>query len=125
MGAIFSKTDQWQGEIGGGYETATAVANKPAPDAGKVWRRKRLKANRWRTGKGILSFGTDAGNIIDGSQIKFQNGDSIGEGHAEDKYLVTDNSLKPDPPGSGIWRETHTAETFDDWEQWDTSGSEG
>jgi hypothetical protein len=118
MGATFTKTGEWQGDVNGGYETATKVAGLPEPDEGKIYRRKRNISSRWRNGQGLTSWTNSAGTEIYGDDLTITNGPDTTSWAGEPKYLITQNELQADPPGSGIWKEIMVAENYTDWAQW-------
>lgn len=116
MGATFTTIGTWQGKLSGGYEIATKVAGLPEPPEGQVYRRKRNVADRFRWGKGLTAWSSDAGDLIYGDDISITNGDDTTQTAGEPEYIVTSNDIEAAPPGSGLWRETHVAEIYTPWE---------
>jgi len=119
MATNFLLEGEWQGSLKGGYQTAQKVAGLPAPDTGKLWRRKRSISSRYRNGQGLLSWENRSGEVIPGDDLVITNGPDESNWGGEPDYLITTNELVPDPQGSGIWRETMVAEGFTEWEQWE------
>lgn len=116
MGATFTITGTWQGQIKGGYQTATKVAGLPDPPTGSIYRRKRNVSSRWRWGKGLTAWSSSAGEVAYGDDLDITNGPDSTNWGGEPDYIVTANNLEAAPPGSGIWRETYVAENYTAWE---------
>ena len=121
MGATFTTTGEWQGVLKGGYQLADKVAELAAPDTGKIWRRKHYISDRYRNGQGLLSWASSAGDRVYGDDLIVTNGPDNMDGliGGAPDHIITSNDLTPDPPGSGIWKETQVAEGFGEWEQWE------
>jgi len=121
MGATFTKTGEWQGVKKGGYQTADKVAGLETPAIGTIWRRKQYISDRYRNGQGLLSWSSSAGDRVYGDDLTITNGPDNMDGliAGEPDYMITANDLEPDPPGSGIWKETQVAEGFGEWEEWE------
>jgi len=119
MGATFTTTGDWQGAVKGGYQTADAVAGLPPPQSGYIYRRKRIISDRYRNGQGLTSYTNDSGSAIAGDDLVITNGADSTYWGGEPNYIITANDLIPDPPGSGMWRETLVAEGYTAWEEWE------
>lgn len=119
MGATFTKATAWQGSLQGGYQVASKVAGMPDPPDGSVYRRKRNISDRFRIGQGLTAFTSSAGTEVMGDDLDITNGPDSPTWGGEPAYIVTANNCEPDPPGSGLWRETFVAEGFTAWELWE------
>jgi len=118
MGATFTTTGEWQGQIKGGYQTATKVAGLADPPEGQIYRRQHSISDRFRNGQGLLAWASSAGSTIYGDDLNITNGPDTTNWGGEPDYLITSNELQADPPGSGIWKETMVAENFTEWALW-------
>ena len=126
MGATFgTKTGSWQGTVKTGIQVADKVAGEVAAK-GFVWKRQKFISDRWRWGKGTVSFTSDAGDRLYGDDLNVTNGldnTAAASTAGSPDYICTANDIISSPPGSGIWKETQIAEAYGVWEQWETSVS--
>ena len=119
MGATFTTASAWMGTLRSGYQTADKVANAPVAEEGFIWRRKHHISDRYRLGQGLMTWETDAGDQVWGAELYVTNGPDVIDMGTGIIYMVTANDLVSEPQGSGLWRETHVAEGFSPWEQWE------
>jgi hypothetical protein len=118
MATSFTTAGVLQGSIKTAYQTATSVANMPAPKDGFIWRRQVYSADLYRFGKGLSGFESLAGTRIPAATLSTTNGVDTLEASG-DPYLVTVNDMNPSPSGSGMWKETLIAVRYEDWAEWE------
>ena len=116
MATTWAKKSDWQGPIKGDYQTATKVAGLPVPPTGFIWSREYYTADLWREGTGLSSFTSLAGTTVLANTLSTKNGaDTLTASGAD--YFIQNNSVKPNPPGSGMWKEVKLAVRFGEWTQ--------
>ena len=118
MAATFTTTGEWQGTLRGSFQTANKVAGKPVPSDGYLWRRKIYTVERFRWGKGLLTYNPNVGGTALGGGLCITSGTTTVCGNDADTYMLQKDDVSPSPPGSDIWKEVQIAVSYSLWEEW-------
>lgn len=118
MAYDFTTKTEWMGQADPQVFFADQVEGLPAPSTNKIYKRKGWVVSRYRYGQGIIP-GTSVIDTEETGGISFQNGsDTVTIGVGE-KFRCSEDSFEPDPPGSGIWKQTQRWAYFTTWAEVD------
>lgn len=122
MATSFTKTDSWQpvrvdpDYVDGGAQPA-GVTSKAS--SGKTYMRLEYNVTQERVVQGLISFLPEIGTTKTGDNLSMVNGADTLVANSAYTYECLEDTLQPNPPGSGIWLQVQIWQWRDAWAEVD------